>query len=81
MELCRLNGLGSTLTQDARLRHKLGRALAKADKLRELLTLLCAQPNHVFLDGDLFPSHESPPAPLRSDRDSELTIKSNDGDY
>ena len=47
-------------------------------KSRKLLALLRAQPHHVFLDGNFFPGHESSPSLLRSDRDSELTVKSND---
>jgi hypothetical protein len=64
------------LQKDARLRQQLRRTLARADDVRELLALLRTQPHDVFLDGNLFPGHESPPSLLWSDRDSELTIKS-----
>ena len=50
-------------------------------KSAELLALLRAQPHDVFLDGNLFPGHESPPSLLRSDRDSELAVKINDGSH
>src|SRR6185437_7036360 len=52
-----------------------------SDELRQLLPLLRAQPNHVLLDENLFPGHESPPALLRRERDSELAVKSNDDNH
>jgi hypothetical protein len=45
-----------------------------ADQLIELGTFLPAQPHHVFLDGDLFPGHQSPPSLACGDRDSEVAV-------
>jgi hypothetical protein len=36
--------------------------------------------DHVFLDGNLFPGHESPPSLPCGDRDSEIPVMINDGD-
>jgi hypothetical protein len=36
------------------------------------------QPDHVFLDGGLFPGHESPPSLACGDRDSEIPVMIND---
>jgi hypothetical protein len=36
---------------------------------------------HVFLDGNLFPGHESPPSLPCRDRDSEIPVMINDGGY
>ena len=44
------------------------------------LALLRGQPRNVFLDGNLFPGHESHSSLLRSNRDSELAVKINDSD-
>jgi hypothetical protein len=46
------------LQQDARLRQQPGRTLAFA-QLVESIALLRVEPDHVFLDGNLFPGHES----------------------
>jgi hypothetical protein len=45
-----------------------------ADEVRELFALLRAQPHDVFLDGNLFPGHESPPSLFQSDRDSAAVL-------
>src|SRR5205807_7449610 len=66
------------LQEDARLRQQLRRALAGADQIVELIALLRTQPDHVFLDGDLFPGHESPPSLACGDRDSEIPVMIND---
>src|SRR5439155_2810466 len=66
------------LQEDARLRQQLRRALAGADQIVELIALLRTQPDHVYLDGDLFPGHESPPSLACGDRDSEIPVMIND---
>src|SRR5258708_3202985 len=50
------------LQENARLRQQLRGTLAFADQLLELGAFLRAQPHYVFLDGNLFPGHESPPS-------------------
>ena len=45
----------------------------------KLIALLRTQPDHVFLDGNLFPGHESPPSLPGGDRDSEVPVIFNDG--
>ena len=67
------------LQQDARLRQQLGRTLAFADQLVESIAFLRVEPDHVFLDGNLFPGHESPPSLPCRDRDSEIPVMINDG--
>jgi hypothetical protein len=42
-------------------------------------SFLRAQPHYVFLDGDLFPGHESPSSLACCDRDSEVAVIFNDG--
>jgi hypothetical protein len=42
--------------------------------------LLRAQAHHVFLDGNLFPGHESPPSLPCGDREPEIPVMINDGD-
>src|SRR5947209_6891747 len=70
------------LQQDARLRQQLGGTLAFANQLVESIAFLHVEPDHVFLDGDLFPGHESPPSLPCCDRDSEIPVMINDGgDY
>jgi hypothetical protein len=51
-----------------------GRNATFADQLVELGAFLDAQPHYVFLDGNLFPDHESPPSPPCGDSDSELAV-------
>jgi hypothetical protein len=58
---------------------RLRRTLTFADQLIELATFLRGQPHYVFLDGDLFPGHESPPSLACGDRDSEVAVIFNDG--
>src|SRR5947209_6313032 len=48
------------LQEDARLRQQLGGTLAFANQLVESIAFLRVEPDHVFLDGNLFPGHESP---------------------
>src|SRR5580693_391573 len=60
------------LQENARLRQQLRRTLTFAAQLIELGTFLRGQPHYVFLDGDLFPGHESPPSLACGDRDSEV---------
>src|SRR5204862_7061803 len=67
------------LQQDARLRQQLGGTLAFADQRVEPIAFLRVEPDHVFLDGDLFPGHESPPSLPCCDRDSEIPVMINDG--
>src|SRR5438552_3528207 len=67
------------LQQDARLRQQLGGTLAFADQRVEPIAFLHVEPDHVFLDGDLFPGHESPPSLPCCDRDSEIPVMINDG--
>src|SRR4029077_18866652 len=53
------------LQEDPRLRQQLGGTLAFADQLVESIAFLHVEPDHVFLDfldGNLFPGHESPPS-------------------
>jgi hypothetical protein len=64
--------------QNARLRNKLCRAPAPADKLIELVPFLLAQIHDIFLDDTLSCRHESSPSPPRNDMDSESPIKRND---
>ena len=52
------------LQEDARLRQQLGGTLAFTDQLVESIAFLRVEPDHVFLDGNLFPGHESPPSLL-----------------
>src|SRR5208337_2336271 len=58
--LARLRHIG--LQQDTGLRQQLGGTLAFADQVVELCAFVRAQPHNVFLDGNLFRGHESPPA-------------------
>ena len=67
------------LQEDPRLRQQLGGTLAFADQLVELIAFLRVEPDHVFLDGNLFPGHESPPSLSCCDRDSEIPVMINDG--
>jgi hypothetical protein len=67
------------LQQDARLRQQLGGTLAFANQLVESIAFLRVEPDHVFLDGNLFPGHESPPSLPCRDRDSEIPVMINDG--
>src|SRR5271157_1034351 len=70
------------LQQDARLRQRLCRMLARADHRLQPFALLGAQLHHIFLDRNLPARHESPPSPHRRDRDSEKHCRFNDaGDY
>jgi len=62
-----------------RLRQQLGGTLAFADQRVEPIAFLHVEPDHVFLDGDLFPGHESPPSLPCCDRDSEIPVMINDG--
>jgi hypothetical protein len=62
------------LQEDARLRQQLGGTLAFTDQLAESIAFLRVEPDHVFLDGNLFPAHESPPSLAYRDRDSEIPI-------
>src|SRR5271166_1537498 len=66
------------LQQDARLRQRLCRMLARADHRLQPFALLGAQLHHIFLDRDLPARHESPPPPHRRDRDSEKHCRFND---
>ena len=68
------------LQQDAGLRQQLGGTLAFVDQVVESIALLRVEPDHVFLDRNLFPGHESPPSLPCSDRDSEVPVIFNDGD-
>ena len=67
------------LQQDARLRQQLGGTLAFANQLVELIAFLRVEPDHVFLDGNLFPGHELPPSLPCRDRDLEIPVMINDG--
>src|ERR1700726_3290730 len=67
------------LQEDARLRQQLGGTLAFANQLVESIAFLRVEPDHVFLDGNLFPGHESPPSLPCRDRDSEIPVMINDG--
>src|ERR1700726_103066 len=49
------------LQQDAGFRQQLGGTLAFADKIVELRAFIRTQTHNVFLDGNLFRGHESPP--------------------
>jgi hypothetical protein len=69
------------LQKDPRLRQQLRSTLAGPDQITQLTALLRAQPNHILLDGNLFPGHESPPALLQSDSDSEVPVMINDEGY
>src|SRR4051794_13370570 len=42
------------------------------------IAFLRVEPDNVFLDGNVFPGHESPPS-LPRDRDSEIPVMFNDG--
>ena len=53
--------------------------LAFANQLVESIAFLRVEPDHVFLDGNLFPGHESPPSLPCRDRDSEIPVMINDG--
>ena len=66
------------LQQDARLRQQLGGTLAYANQLVESIAFLRVEPDHVFLDGNLFRGNESPPSLPCRDRDSEIPVKIND---
>src|SRR5260370_20327276 len=67
------------LQEDPRLRQQLGGTIAFADQLVESIAFLRVEPDHVFLDGNLFPGHESPPSLPCCDRDSEIPVMINDG--
>src|SRR5437899_3568139 len=67
------------LQQAARPRQQLGGTLAFANQLVESIAFLRVEPDHVFLDGNLFPGHESPPSLPCRDRDSEIPVIINDG--
>src|ERR1700719_2456383 len=67
------------LQEDPRLRQQLGGTLAFADQLVESIAFLRVESDHVFLDGNLFPGHESPPSLPCCDRDSEIPVMINDG--
>jgi hypothetical protein len=58
---------------------QLGGTLAFANQLVESIAFLRVEPDHVFLDGNLFPGHESPPSLPCRDRDSEIPVMINDG--
>jgi hypothetical protein len=60
-------------------RQQLGGTLAFANQLVESIVFLRVEPDHVFLDGNLFPGHESPPSLPCRDRDSEILVMINDG--
>ncbi len=68
----------SAFQQDARLRRLVGGTLAFADQLVEPIAFLRVEPDHVFLDGNLFPGHESPPSLPCRDRSSEIPVMIND---
>lgn len=70
-----------SLQKDARLRQQLRRALSRADQSHKLFPLVGTQPDNVFLDGNIFPGHESPPSLLRYDSDSQLAVEINDGGH
>src|SRR3984893_3150241 len=53
--------------------------LASQNQLVESIAFLRVEPDHVFLDGNLFPGHESPPSLSCRDRDSEIPVMINDG--
>jgi hypothetical protein len=67
--------------KNAGSRQQMPGAIALADQRVELTTLLATQPDDVFLDGNLFPGHESPPSTLRDGIDSEIAINRNDVRY
>src|SRR5580704_6369995 len=67
------------LQEDAHLRQQLGGTLTFANQLVESIAFLRVEPDHVFLDGNLFPGHESPPSLPCRDRDSEIPVMINDG--
>ena len=67
------------LQEDPHLRQQLGGTLAFADQLVEPIAFLRVEPDHVFLDGNLFPGHESPPSLPCHERDSEIPVMINDG--
>ena len=48
------------------------------NQLVESIAFLRVEPDHVFLDGNLFPGHESPPSLPCRDRDSEIPVMIND---
>ena len=48
-------------------------------QLVEFIAFLRVEPDHVFLDGNLFPGHESPPSLPCRDRDLEIPVMINDG--
>jgi len=58
---------------------QLSGTLALADQLVEPIAFRHGEPDHVFLDRNLSPSHESPPSLPCSDRDSEVAAIFNDG--
>src|SRR2546428_2047174 len=75
----RLSLQPSPASDMSRLRQQLGGTLAFANQLVESIAFLRVEPDHVFLDGNLFPGHESPPSlPCRA-RDSEIPVMINDG--
>src|ERR1700751_4459460 len=61
------------------LPQQVGGTLAFANQLVESISFLRVEPDHVFLDGNLFPGHESPPSLPCRDRDSEIPVMINDG--
>jgi hypothetical protein len=56
-----------------------GGPLAFANQLVESIVFLRVEPDHVFLDGNFFPGHESPPSLPCRDRDSEIPVMIDDG--
>ena len=56
-----------------------GGTLAFPDQLVEPIAFLRDEPNHVFLDGNLFPGHESSLSALPREN-SEIPVMINDGD-
>src|ERR1700719_671512 len=66
------------LQKDAGLRQQLRGTLAFVDQVVELRALLSAQPYNIFLDGNLFRGHESPPSRASCrDSDSENRVRIN----
>jgi hypothetical protein len=53
-------------------------ALTFADQLLEPKPFLLAQPDHLFLDGNLLAGHESSPSLDRDGSDSDCVVKGND---
>ena len=56
-----------------------GRNACLCELLVEFIAFLRVEPDHVFLDGNLFPGHELPPSLPCRDRDLEIPAMINDG--